>query len=134
MNKIDKLIEKINNFQNPSDIDEFKSEISRRRLYFFVIDDVSFSTVTEIVWTGKDRPISIPIIKREGKMSSVLYSSKATAKDSKEDRFRISHMKGLEALKMMRNIQGLNEVVIQGKNRHARIGLSEIDILLNNFA
>jgi hypothetical protein len=131
MNKIDELIEKISNYQNPTDIDEFKSEILKRKLYLFVIDDGSFLPVTEIIWTGKDRPVSIPTIKHEGKISSVLYSSKETANDSKEDRFRISYMNGLKALQMMRNIRGLNEVIIQGKNAHVRIGLSEIDILLN---
>ncbi len=90
--------------------------------------------MTEIVWTGKDRPVSIPTIKHEGKMSSVLYSSKETANDNKEDRFRISYMNGLKALKLMRNIQGLNEVIFQGKNMSVTIGLSEIDILLNSFA
>ena len=133
MNKIDELIEKINNYQNPSDRDELKTEILKSKLYFFVIDNGTFSTVTEIVWTGKDRPVSIPTIKHGGKMSSVLYSSKETANYNKKDRFRISYMNGLKALEMMRNIKGLNEVIIQNKNMYVTIDLSEIDILLKSF-
>lgn len=73
----------------------------KRNLYFFVIDDVSFSSVTEIVWTSKDRSISIPTISKESKVYGVLYAAKETATAMKENRFKIAHMGGLKALKMM---------------------------------
>jgi len=128
---IDKLIDKIHKDHRSSDINDFSSEILKRNLYFFVIDDGSFSSVTEIVWTSKDRPISVPTKKNEGKVSGVLYSSKETAIAQKENRFRIAHMRGLNALKMMSGINGLNEVVIQGKNAHVTLESSEIDRIIN---
>jgi hypothetical protein len=131
---IDKLIDKIHKDHRSSDINDFSSEILKRNLYFFVINDGSFSSATEIVWTGKDRPISVPTIKNKDKVSGVLYLSKETAIAHKENRFKIANMRGLNALKMMSNVNGLNEVVIQGKNAHVTLESSEIDRIMNKFA
>jgi hypothetical protein len=134
MSDIDKLIEKIHKDHRPSDINDFSSEILKRNLYLFVLDDGSFSSVTEIVWTSKDRPISVPTIKNEGKVSGVLYASKEIAIALKEHRFKIAHMNGLNALKMMRGISGLDSVVIQGKNAHVTLECSEINRIIEKFA
>lgn len=116
MTDLDILIDKIHKYHRPSDIDDFCSEILKRHLYFFVIDDGSFSSVTEIVWTSKKRPISIPTIRSEGKMFGVLYVSRKQAIKLKESNFRLAQMPGIKALEMMLQNKEVNEVVIQGSN------------------
>ena len=133
MSDLDKLIDKIHKYHRPSDINDFSSKILKQKVYLFVIDDGSFSSVTEIVWTSKDRPISVPTISNEGIISGVLYVSKETAIALKENRFRIAQMRGLNALKMMCNIKELNEIVIQGKNAHVSLECSEIEKIINKF-
>jgi len=134
MSDLDKLIDKIHKYHRISDINDFSSKILKINVYLFVIDDGSFSSVTEIVLTSKDRPISVPTISNEGIISGVLYLSKETAIALKENRFRIAQMRGLNALKMMCNIIELNEVVIQGKNTHVSLECSEIERIINKFA
>jgi hypothetical protein len=133
MSDLDKLIDKINKYHRPSDINDFSSKILKQKVYLFVIDDGSFSSVTEIVWTSKDRPISVPTINYEGIISGVVYVSKETAIALKENRFRIAQMRGFNALKIMCNIKELNEVVIQGKNAHVSLECSEIEKIINKF-
>ena len=134
MTDVDILIDKIHKFHRPSDINEFSSKILKRFVYFFVIDDGSFSSVTEIVWTSKVRPISIPTIHSKGKISGVLYVSKETALTRKEKNIRIAQMRGLNALELMIDIKGINEVIIQGKNALVTMECSEILKIINKFA
>ncbi len=131
MADLDKLIEDINNYQRRSDIDEFKSELLQNYLYFFLIDDGSFKQVTEIVWTSKDRPVNVPLINEENETYGVLYTSKKNAMNSMEDRFVISYMKGPKALKFMRGIKNLTQVIVQGKNTFVHLDRTTIDEILS---
>jgi hypothetical protein len=81
-----------------------------------------------------ERPISIPTILNEGKMSGVLYLSKENATEMKENNFRTAQMRGIKALEMMRKIKNLNEVIIQGKNAFVSVDCSEIERIINKFA
>ncbi len=134
MRDLDILIDKIHKYHRPSDIDDLCLKIIKRTLYFFVIDDGSFSSITEIVWTSKERPISIPTILSEGKMSGVLYISKKQAIELKENNFRLSQMPGLKALEMMLKNKDINEVVIQGSNAFLSMDCSEIKGIIDRFA
>ena len=134
MTDLDILIDKIHKYHRPSDIYDLCSKILKRTLYFFVIDDGSFSSVTEIVWTSKKRPISIPTIRSEGKMSGVLYVSRKQAIKLKESNFRLAQMPGIKALKMMIKNKEINEVVIQGSNAFLSMDCSEIKGIIDRFA
>ena len=134
MTDLEILIDKIHKYHRPSDINDLCLKILKRTVYFFVIDDGSFSSLTEIVWTSKERPISIPTILNEGKMSGVLYLSKENATEMKENNFRIAQMRGIKALEMMCKIKNLNEVIIQGKNAFVSVDCSEIERIINKFA
>ncbi len=134
MTDLDTLIDKIHESHSPSDINELCSKILKRTVYFFVIDDGSFPPITEIVWTSKERPLSIPTIIKEGKMSGVLYVSKSQAIELKENDFRIAQMPGLKALEMMLEHKDINEVVIQGSNAFLSMDCSEIEGIINKFA
>lgn len=134
MTDLDILIDKIHKYHRPSDIDDLCSEILKRTLYFFVIDDGSFSSVTEIVWTSKERPISIPTIRSEGKMSGVLYVSKKQAIKLKEKNFRLAQMPGIKALEMMLKNKEINAVVVQGSKAFLSIDCSEIKGIIDRFA
>jgi len=131
MANLDKLIENIHNYQRRSDIDEFKSELLKGFLYFFLINDGSFKQVTEIVWTGKERPVNVPLINEEGETYGVLYTNKRNAMNSKEDRFVIASMKGPKALELMRGIKNLTQVIIQGNGMFVYLDRSSIDEILN---
>lgn len=133
MSDLDTLIDEIHKYKRNSDIDDFKSEISNSNLYFFVIDDGSFSSVTEIVWTSKERPISIPTISKEDTVFGVLYVSKEMAISMKEERFRIVHTRGLKALEMMIGINEVNVIIFQGRNAHVAMECSEIKEIINYF-
>ena len=134
MSDLDIIIDKIHEHHRPSDINDLCSKILIRNLYFFVIDDGSFSSLTEIVWTSKERPISIPTILREGKMAGVLYILKSKAIESKENNFRIAQMPGLRAFEMMLENKDINEVVIQGSKAYLSVDCSEIEGIIDKFA
>lgn len=134
MTDLDIFIDKIHKYNRSSDIYDLCSKILKGTLYFFVIDDGSFSSVTEIVWTSKERPISIPTILSEGKMSGVLYVSKKQAIKLKENNFRLAQMPGIKALEMMLKNKEINEVVIQGSNASLSMSCSEIQGIIDRFA
>ena len=133
MINIDLLIDNIDKYQNISDINDFKTEILKRYLYFFVINDGSFKSVTEIVWTSKTRPVTIPTISEGKEIYDVLYVTKKVALSHKENRFRIASMKGLAALDMMRKLKDVTKVIIQGTNSFVYLDHKEIDDIINKY-
>jgi hypothetical protein len=134
MTDLDILIDKIHKYHKSSDINDLCSKILKKSLYFFVIDDGSFPSVTEIIWTNKERPISIPTILNEGKMSGVLYVSKKQAIKLKGKNFRLAQMPGINALEMMLKNKEIDEVVIQGSNAFLSMSCSEIKGIIDRFA
>ena len=116
---IDSLIDKIVKDHNKSDYELCLKLISNIKLYFFVIDDGTFSAVDEIVFSGKDRPVSLPIIKDNCKNISVLYTSKELALKHIQKGFRVSYtIKGIDAIKFQYSSKDVNEIVLQGNNGH----------------
>jgi hypothetical protein len=120
---IDSLIDKIVKDHNKSDYELCLKLISNIKLYFFVIDDGTFSAVDEIVFSGKDRPVSLPIIKDNCKNISVLYTSKELALKHIQKGFRVSYtIKGIDAIKFQYSSKDVNEIVLQGNNGHVCLG------------
>lgn len=127
MNRLDQLINDINENQNDSDIHEFKSIFPTSKFYFYLINDGSFASVDEIVSTSKERPIAIPIINEGIHSYGVLYAVKETAIANKEKRFRLSSIKGLEAIELMYGTNKITEIVVQGSK--AKIYLRPKDLI-----
>lgn len=128
---IDALIDKIVKYQNQTDYDELLNIIHNVKLYFYVIDDGTFTGLDEIVNIGKDRPVSIPIIKRESKNISVLYTSKKLAVEHIQEGFKISHtIKGIDSIKFQYSANDVDEIVLQGRNSHVYLDKDSINRLI----
>lgn len=128
---IDSLIDKIINYQNETDYKELLESILKVKLYFYVIDDGTFTGLDEVVTTSKDRPVSIPIIKKNSKTISVLYTSKKLAEESIQEGFKISHTtKGIDAVKFQYAAKDVDEIVLQGKNGHVYLDKATINKLI----
>jgi hypothetical protein len=82
MTDLEILIDKIHKYHRPSDINDLCLKILKRTVYFFVIDDGSFSSLTEIVWTSKERPMLIRLA----------HTRPSPAKTSRKRRVIFSHV------------------------------------------
>ena len=59
---IDTFIDQISEMDKKIVLSRISELIENQFLYFFLIDDGSFSRVAEIVNVDKDRPVKVPII------------------------------------------------------------------------
>ena len=131
---IESLIDRIVKENDTTDYEQLFDQMIKMKLYFFVIDDGSFSSVDEIVFSGKDRPITIPAIQEGDKKSAVLYTSKEVALKYIQKGFRVSHtLKGIDALKFLYDGKGVNEIILQGNGGHIILSKSLVKKLINSI-
>jgi len=110
-------------------------------LYFFMWEKpgtdtpVSSENVVSIITTGKDNPISIPLIKDSQGVTGVLYFTQEMAVKCAEFNCKIAKMKGRKALAMFKDLAGVDAVAIQSTNEYnVRIPIPEIERVLETYA
>jgi len=110
-------------------------------LYFFMWEKpgkntpVSSKNIVSIITTGKDNPISIPLIKDSQGGLGVLYFTQELAVKSAEFNCKVGKMKGREALAMFKGLAGVDAVAIQSTNEYnVRMPIPEIERVLKAYA
>ena len=110
-------------------------------LYFFMWEKegkntpVSSGNVVSIITSGKENPVSIPLIKDKQGAFGVLYFTKQLAVESAEFNCKVGQMKGRKALAMFKGMAGVDAVAIQSTNQYnVRIPISEIERVLETYA
>ena len=110
-------------------------------LYFFMWEKDGIDTpassgnVVRVITTGKDNPISIPLISNKQSTLGVLYFTNQLAVNSAEFNCKVGKMKGRKALAMFKDIAGVDAVAIQSTNQYnVRLPLSEIERVLDSYA
>jgi hypothetical protein len=110
-------------------------------LYFFMWEKpgkntpASSENVVSIITTGKDNPISIPLIKDAEGGLGVLYFTQELAAKSAEFNCKVGKMKGRRALAMFKDLAGVDAVAIQSTNEYnVRIPIPEIERVLEAYA
>jgi len=95
----------------------------------------SSGNVVSVITTGKDNPVSIPLISNKQGTLGVLYFTKQLAVSSAEFNCIVAKMKGRKALAMFKGMAGVDAVAIQSTNQYnVRIPLSEIERVLDSYA
>lgn len=130
---IDSFIDQISEVSKKTALKRISELIDDQFLYFFLIDDGSFSRVTEIVNVDKDRPVTIPIINTGDKQFAVLYTNKKTAMEKKENNFKLAYAKGKKAFGFVQSAKKFDGLYLQGTNSYAEILKEDINKIIKPY-
>ena len=123
---IDSFIDQISGMDKKKALKGILELIDDQFLYFFIIDDGSFSRVTEIVNVDKDRPVTIPMINTGDKQFAVLYTNKKTAMEKKESNFKLAYARGKNAFGFVQSAKKFDGLYLQGTNSYVEITKEDI--------
>ena len=107
-------------------------------VYFFFNEKEGKNTpagsgnVEQIIFTGKDNPIHIPLIKNEYGVNGVIYFTMEQAKRSVEFDCKIAKMRGHKALTLYYELEPIDAIYLQSSNNYVRIPRAKMKNILSN--
>lgn len=137
MKDLDSIINDIIVNNTDEKITHLVSCASENWLYFYIMEEEKHlksnsENVVEIISVDKENPVNIPIIKNTNESVGVLYTSKEKAINSIELKCKIGKMKGLKALQMFSELNGINIICIQGSKGYVQIKKETVVKLIKN--
>lgn len=129
---IDSFIDQISEMDKGAALNGISELIDDQFLYFFLIDDGSFSRVIEIVNVDKDRPVTVPTINTGKKQFAVLYTNKKMAMEKKESNFKLAYARGKKAFEFAQSAKNINGLYLQGTNSWIEISKEDIKNIINS--
>ena len=127
---IDSFIDQISEVGKKTALKRISKLIDNQFLYFFLIDDGSFSRVSEIVNVDKNRPVTIPMINTGDKQFAVIYTNKKTAIEKKESNFKLAYAKGKKAFGFAKSAKNSYGLYLQGTNSYVEISKEDIEKII----
>ncbi len=119
---------------------QFFDAILDHWLYFYFHEKPGSDTkpgkgnVDVVLFTGKDNPITIPMVENELGCNGVAYTNSDLSLRSAEFECKVGKMRGVNALKMFYGIPSLDGIYIQGDYGHIHLNKEKIAELVGEIS